>query len=227
MQVPPGTIVIWSDIACPWAHTAVYRLLEARRRLELDAEVVLEHLAYPLELFDERGTDMRLLEAEIPVLAGAEPGAGWQRWAGQDWEWPVTTLPALEAVRAAHLQGAAAAERLDRALRLAFFGQSRRISLRHVIIEVARECEGLDVDSLIEAIDDGTARRRVIDESRLAAASSVLGSPHLFLPDGTDVHNPGLRVSWIGSEESGYPVIEENDPSVFEDLLRRSAGEAA
>ncbi len=73
------------------------------------------------------------------------PRAGWQPWAAPDHAWPVTMLPPMEAVQAAKLQSLAAAEELDRGLRRAFWGESRCISLRHVILEVATECDSVDV----------------------------------------------------------------------------------
>jgi predicted DsbA family dithiol-disulfide isomerase len=222
MEVPERTVLIWSDIGCPWSHVAVHRLHEARRRLGLD-ELRLEHLSYPLELFDEQPTQKSILEAEIPVLGAIEPDAGWQLWRERDWEWPVTTLPALEAVRAARLQSTTAAESLDRALRRAFFGRSQCIALRHVILEVARNCGGVDANSLADTLDDGRARRRVIDEWHRAAIGDVKGSPHVFLPDGTDAHNPGIRMHWEGEQGTGFPVIDEDDPEVYDDLVKRAA----
>ncbi|MCA1690698.1 MAG: DsbA family protein, partial [Actinobacteria bacterium] len=35
-SIAAGTIVVYSDIGCPWAHLAVYRLHAARRRLGLE-----------------------------------------------------------------------------------------------------------------------------------------------------------------------------------------------
>lgn len=70
----------------------------------------------------------------------------------------MTSLLPNEAVHAAKAQGPVAAERLDMALRLAFWRDSRCISMRHEILDVADGCEGVDVDALREAIDDGRAR---------------------------------------------------------------------
>ena len=128
-------------------------------------------------------------------------------WQDDPSRWPVTTLPALEAVQAAKEQGLAASEELDRALRVAFFGRSRCISLRSVILEVAGECESVDVDRLREALDDGRARRAVMEQHAAASSdgSGVKGSPHLFLPDGTDVHNPGVDLRWEGRARQGLP----------------------
>src|ERR671932_783943 len=135
-DVAPATIAIYSDIGCPWAHLAVYRLHVTRKRLGLEDAVAFDHRAFPLEVFNER--------------------AGWQIWQAEPFTWPVTTLLALEAVQAAKEQGPQASERLDRALRVVLFGRSRCISLRHVVLEVAAET-GIDVPALREALDDGRA----------------------------------------------------------------------
>ena len=52
-------------------------------------------------------------------------------------------------------------------------------------------------------------------------------SPHLFLPDGSDITNPGLDVRWQGEWAKGFPVVERDDPSIYEDLLLRSVALAA
>ena len=222
MELPSGTIAVWSDIGCPWAHVAVHRLLAARERLGLDDAVRLEHLAFPLELFNDRATPKQRVDAEMAVLGSHEPDAGWNRWTARDSEWPVTMLPAMEAVRCAHLQGASAAERLDRALRLAFFRDSRCISLRHVILEVARTCDNVDADRLAADLDRGVARHRVIEEWQRAAIGDVEGSPHLFLPDGSSELNPGMKMHWEGEQFTGFPVVDNDDPSIYDDLLKRA-----
>ena len=63
MDVPRHTIVIWSEIHCPWSHLAVHRLHETRARLGLDDVVAFDHRAFPLEYFNERGTPKRILDA--------------------------------------------------------------------------------------------------------------------------------------------------------------------
>jgi hypothetical protein len=137
VRVAAGTVVIYSDIACPWTHVAMHRIHAARRRLGLEGRVALVHRAFPLELINRRPTPRRVLDAEIPVAGALAPDAGWQLWQAPDWEWPVTTLLALEAVRAAEVQSLRAAEELDLGLRRALFAQSRCISLLPVILDVA------------------------------------------------------------------------------------------
>ena len=219
---PPGTIVIWSDVACPWAHVAVARLHRVRAELHLTEDVRFDHRAFPLELLNERSTPKLILDAEVPVAGALEPDAGWQMWPRPDWEYPGTVLLALEAVQAANEQSLRAGEALDRALRVALFGQSRSISLRNVILEVAAECDEVDVAALTKCLDDGRCRRALMDQAEQAASQKVQGSPHLFLPDGTDLHNPGIELHWEGEKGLGFPVVDEDDPSVYRDILRRS-----
>src|SRR5438270_904531 len=72
-------------------------------------------------------------------------------------------------------------------------------------------------------LDDGLARHQVIDQWRTAVAGPVKGSPHLFLPDGSDEPNPGIAMHWEGEHGSGFPVVDRADASVYERLLERVA----
>ena len=154
MDVAPGTIAAWTDLSCPWSHVAVWRLWDARRRLKLGDRVRFDHRVFPLELFNSEPTPHPLIAAQAGVCASLAPRAGWRVWQAPLTEWPVTMLPPMEAVQAAKEQGLAASEQLDRGLRRAFWGESRCISLRHVILEVANECEAIDV----AATDRGAGR---------------------------------------------------------------------
>ena len=223
MDVAPGTVQIWSDIGCPWAHVAVWRLHDARRRLGLDQRVTIEHRMFPLELFNSEPTPRNELDPEVPVCSRLAPRAGWQPWAAPDWTYPVTMLPPMEAVQAAREQGPAAAEALDRGLRRAFWGESRCISLRHVILEVAAETGALDLGTLAAALDAGSARRAIFDDWEVAKGTEVQGSPHLFVADGTNAQNPGLEVDWQEQDGIWIPTIIRDDPTAYDDLVRRAA----
>ena len=224
MDVAPNTIAVWSDLGCPWSHAVVWRLHDARRRLGLEGRVRFDHHAFPLELFNNEPTPRRRTEAEWPVAAQLAPRAGWQAWSGPEHAWPVTMLPPMEAVHAAKLQSLASSEELDRGLRRAFWGESRCISLRHVILEVANECASLDVAALAEALDDGRARRSLLADWATARGGEVLGSAHLFAPDGTNAQNPGIRIGWVGDDGSGggAAVVEADDPAAIDDFVRRA-----
>jgi predicted DsbA family dithiol-disulfide isomerase len=128
----------------------------------------------------------------------------------------------LEAVQAAKAQGLDASERLDLALRQAFWRDSRCISLRHEVLAAA-ESGGVDVAALADALDSGTARQAVIDDWRSVKDEGVQGSPHVFLPDGSDVANPGIEQHWEGPKPGGKPVVDSDDVGVIDDLLRRAA----
>jgi predicted DsbA family dithiol-disulfide isomerase len=226
MDVAPGTIAVWSDLGCPWSHVVVWRLHDARRRLGLEGRVRLDHHAFPLELFNSEPTPRRERDAEWPVAASLAPRAGWQAWSAPDHTWPVTMLPPMEAVQAAKLQSLDASEALDRDLRRAFWGESRCISLRHVILEVAGACDGLDLATFTGALDDGRARRALFDDWTVARTDEVRGSAHLFAPDGTNAQNPGITIGWIGDDGGGggAAFIEADDPAAIDDLVRRAAG---
>ncbi|HEX2058878.1 MAG TPA: DsbA family protein [Actinomycetota bacterium] len=222
-DIPPGRIVVFADIGCPWAHVAVHRLHETRARLGLEERVVFDMHAFPLELFNGRPTPKKVLDAEIPVTGALAPDAGWQMWQRPDHEYPVTTLPALEAVHAAKEQGPRLAERLDRALRKGFFGESRNVSMRHEILEIASTVEGLDADALAAALDDGRARSALAEDRAVAENDAVKGSPHVFAPGGESAHNPGIEMHWEGEHGEGFPVVDKDDPTVYERLLAAAA----
>lgn len=223
MQVAANTIVVWSDLGCAWSHAVVWRLHDARRRLGLEGNVAFDHHAFPLELFNSEPTPRPRIEAEWPVAAQLAPRAGWQPWSAPPHAWPVTMLPPMEAIQAAKLQSLRAGEELDRGLRRAFWGESRCISLRHVILEVATECESVDVAALAGALDTGRARAALFDDWAVARGPEVRGSAHLFAPDGTNAQNPGITVGWRPDRTGAAAFIESDDPTVIDDLLRRAS----
>jgi predicted DsbA family dithiol-disulfide isomerase len=223
MNVAPNIIAVWSDLGCPWSHVVVWRLHDARRRLGLETRVHFDHHAFPLELFNNEPTPFRMRTAEWPVAAQLAPRAGWAAWSAPEQAWPVTMLPPMEAVQAAKLQSLAASEELDRGLRRAFWGESRCISMRHVILEVANECESLDVAALAGTLDDGRARRSLLDDWATARGDEVRGSAHLFAPDGTNAQNPGISIGWHENDGGGFATIQRDDPSAIESFVRLAA----
>ena len=113
-------------------------------------------------------------------------------WRAEDWAYPVTTVPALVAVRAARQQGPDAADALDTALRRAYFVDQRCISLLPVIEDVARECAAVDADALVRALRSGAGLAAVFADLDVARGGEVRGSPHLWTSDGTFAVNPGV-----------------------------------
>ncbi len=223
VEVDPGTVVVFSDMGCPWAHVAVWRLHEARRRLRLGDAVRFDHRVFPLELFNSQPTQ-RPGAAELGFCMRLAPHAGWQPWSAPESAWPVTMLPPMEAVQAAKEQSLGASEELDIGLRRAFWGESRCISLRHVILEVASQCGSVDLATLADAIDSGRARRRLIEQWEVAKTDAVSGSPHLFAADGFAAQNPGLELDWREEDGDWIPTLVRDDAAIYEQIVRRAAG---
>ncbi|GLZ75942.1 hypothetical protein Afil01_07490 [Actinorhabdospora filicis] len=220
---PPGVITVFSDIWCSFAHITVARLHSARKRLGLEGKVRFDHRAFPLELLNNASSPRTGTDSEVARMAILEPEAGWQLWQNKDYYYPSTSLPALEAVQAAKLQSLEAAELLDLALRRAFWAQSKNIANRKVILDAAESTEVVDVAELTAALDDGRARRTLSDQAALSATERINCSPHLFLPDGTDHANPGISSHWEGRYGVGYPVVDADDPTAVEELIKRAA----
>ena len=183
-------------------------------------DVPLDHRAFPLELLNERPTPKLVLDAEVPVVGTLAPSFGFRVWSAPAHEWPVTTLPATVTVQAAKAQSLALSTALDLALRRAFFADSRCVSMRHVVLDVAASVAGLDV----AALDLAAGERAVLDDLEVARTDEVQGSPHLFV-HGDGVHNPGIQLHWEGrAGEGGYPVVDVDDPSVYDSLVSAAAG---
>lgn len=222
ISVRPGTIVVFSDLWCSFAHLAVYRLHAARHRLGLNDDVRFDHHAFPLELFNRAPSPRPGTDSEVGGIAHLEPDAGWRLWLEPDWSFPTSTLPALEALQAAKEQSLEASETLDLSLRRAFWAENRCINNRHVILDIATKAGTVDVDALAEALDTGSARQLVTDDFRLAQSAAVACSPHLYLADGTNYANPGIEVTWVGEYGAGFPKVLSDDPRVYDTILQRA-----
>lgn len=224
VAVESGTIVVYSDLWCSFAHLAVHRLHRTRARLGLEGVVAFDHHAFPLELLNGHSSPRPGTDSEVSAIGRLDPEAGWKLWQAADWTYPTTTLAALEAVQAAKEQGLVASEAMDLALRKAFWVDSRCISLRSVLLEVAAETAVVDVDLLAEALDDGRARKAVMADFAVSQTDAIQCSPHLFLADGTNAANPGVEVHYTGDYGVGFPIATADDPSIYEALLLRAAG---
>lgn len=220
ISVRPGTVTVFTDVVCAWATVALHRFYQARRRAGLDGQVHVDHQLFLLEDVNRFAIPKRYLDAELPVVAALAPELQWQPWQGDASTWPITSLLPNEAVHAAKRQSASAAEQLDMALRRAFFRDSKPISLLHEILAVADQCDAVDSAALRRDLDNGTARGAMMATYR-SHVDDVQGSPHFFFADGSDVHNPGITAGTLG--ETGFPTVEHDDPSVYDELVRRAA----
>lgn len=136
------------------------RLYAAREQAQAQDRLRVDHRLFLLEDINRFPIPKRYLDAEIPVAGPLAPELGFKPWQQDPSAWPVTVAPANEAVHAAKAQSYAAAEQLDMALRLAFFRDSRCISLHHEILDIASGCDRVDTDALVEALDTGARAGR-------------------------------------------------------------------
>lgn len=218
-EVPQNTVVVYTDVMCGWSTLALHRLYRARHEAGLDERLAVELRLFLLEDVNTMPLTSDVIEPEKPVIGPLEPDLNITPWQAPPSAYPVTALPANEAVHAARLQSARAAEQLDMALRLAFWRDSRCISMRHEILDVADGCPQVDTDELRAALDDGRARGPMMRDY-LEHRDAVDGSPHLFLHDGSDRHNPGIEFHQQGETGAGFPVLDSDDPSAYDAVVR-------
>ncbi|MFD7629570.1 DsbA family protein [Streptomyces sp. NPDC059851] len=215
------TVTVWSDIGCPWASLALHTLHAATERRELPLQI--DHRAFPLELFNSEPTPKFIVDPEIMAIGSHRPELGWRLWNGRPETYPVTTLPAMEAVQAAKdpaVGGLRGSDELDRALRKAFYVDSKCISIHSVILDLAEECEHVDADALAAALARGSGRAEVYEQWRTAQGPGIQGSPHLFAADGYASHNPGATFTWTRSPyEGGFPRLDAYSTDWADELL--------
>ena len=223
-----GALVLYSDVACPWATVMVLRLRAARAGLGLSADQLpVVHLAHPLELLYGGPLQRVIVDAEIPACAASAPGIDWSLWQGRLDEYPVSSLPACEAVQAARRQSEAVAEELDLALRTALFADSRCITLRREILRAAETCPALDGDRLRADLDRGVARAAMMRQAATARPEADYCTGYLVLPDATGHCNPGVVVDWQGPPlPRGTPTVRADDPTVIDGLVAQAAATA-
>jgi predicted DsbA family dithiol-disulfide isomerase len=224
-DVAPGHITVFGDVLCGWATVALHHLHRARREAGLEEVVTIDNQLFLLEDVNQMAINTRIVEGEKPVVGQLVEELVFKPWQRDPSEFPVTSLLANEAVQAAKEQSPRAAEELDMALRIAFWSDSRCISMRHEILDVAGQCAAVDVRRLGEALDDGRALGPMMQTYR-RHRDDVQGSPHLFFADGHDVHNPGVEMHQVGEPGAGFLVVDGHRVEVYDELVRRAAATA-
>lgn len=175
-------IELYADLHCPYAYITAYRLRKLRD--DYEGQVTIVHRSLPLEYVNRRPTPKTILDEETPILMLEEPDIPYRPWKRDLTHWPVTMWPAFEAVKCAEKQAAEYANDLDWAIRKAFFADSRCISMRHVLLDLAQDV-GLDMDRFTEDFDSGSTKHQVLHEAQTGWEElEVEGSPTFVLPSG-------------------------------------------
>lgn len=199
----PGVVTVWSDIACPWATLALHTL--RKRAHGTNVVLHIDHRVFPLELVNSAATPQPIHDDEVARIYEVLPTLGWNQWAQPSWQYPVTMLPAIQAVQAAKFMGLRASDALDSALRHAFFVDQRCISLRPVIDDIATHVPGIDAPRLSALLDAGAGLTSISADRRELANGQVQGSPHIWTADGSYAANPGVDdVSDFRTYDAGW-----------------------
>ena len=220
-------LTVWSDIGCPWASLALHTLHAAAEHNH--QPLVIDHRAFPLELFNRRATPKPIIEAEIVAIAGLCPQLNWRQWSAPDGTYPVTMLPAMAAVQAAkdeQIGGWAASDELDTRLRHAFYSEGRCISMHSEILDIAAACTSVDEKALATALEQGRGVADVYAQWRIAKKAPVTGSPHLF-SNTVGLHNPGVEYRWTAPpDDGGVPRFTSYTTKWADAVLATTSGDA-
>lgn len=213
-------VEFFADLHCPHAYLTRYRL----KQLEDDYRdrVRFRSMCLSIELYTQRPTPKRILDNETPLIATLEQGLPYVPWPeGKTSAWPVTILPAFEAVKAAEAIDPATAWELDWRIREAFFAEHACISTRWVLADLAEDV-GLERERFLDAWDSGRHRSTVIEESKEGwHEEGFTHSPSVRLPDGTGHVNPGGH--WTEMDPERNQRVTRFDPG-REDALEHLAG---
>ena len=183
LPAEPVSLVLYEDPLSPWCLVAERRVRAALEELQAAFEPLrLEPFplrAEPRALTpNERRSLVRAAKkaAREPEAAGTTPDL----WLLRDP--PHTTLPALAAVIAARLQGAAREAALRDALRDAALVRGLDATRRDVLLELAAAA-GLDVDRFDTALSAPATERRVFEALDEAHAKGIDAAPALVVGD--------------------------------------------
>jgi len=207
----------FSDVLCIWAYAAEARVEELARKLGDRVAISRRYLSVFGDTATRIGVGWRerggweAFNAHVRSVA-----ANFDHVAVHPRLWldarPASSLGVHLLLKAAALALPEAAERLDWALRLAFFRDGRDIADAAVQREVAA-AEGLAWAPLRRAIDDGSAFAALSGDLEACEKMRIEGSPTFVLNEG--------RQKLYGNV--GYRVIEAN----VQELLRAPSRDQA
>lgn len=197
-------IEVFADVACPFTHMGLRRLVDRRR--ELASTVVLRVRAWPLELVNGEPLAADLVAEEVREL---REQVAPDLFAGFDaTRFPATSLPAMDLAAAAYRRSAPLGERVSLALRHALFEEGRDIAATDVLAGIAG-AHGL-------GDPDAVDRSAVLADWREGHRRGVLGSPHFFVDD-ESFFCPALEITRVDDR-----LRITRDTAGFEAFLARA-----
>ena len=201
------TIEVFADVACPFTHVGLRRLVDHREQAGQGPRIVVR--SWPLELVN--GTPLAAdlvaheaadLRAQVApdLFAGLDPAA-----------FPTTSLPAMALTVVAYRTSIEVGEAVALALRWAVFEEGRDTGDPAVLAAIAA-AHGLG------GADDA-AREQVLADWDEGKARGVVGSPHFLVGD-EGFFCPGLDIHREGEHFAISPDVEG-----FAAFVRRAFGE--
>jgi predicted DsbA family dithiol-disulfide isomerase len=176
------TLVLYEDPLSPWCFVAEQRIRAALEEVGFAYELTIE--PFPLRVEPRAPTEAeRRALARTARRAAKEPEAAHTTpdlWLSKDA--PHTTVPALTALAAARLQGAAREDTLRAAMRDAALVRGINVTRRDVLYELAH-ASGLDVGRFVLALDAPSTERRVRGAFEDALDKGIEHAPALVIGD--------------------------------------------
>lgn len=222
MNLP--VVEIYSDIHCPWAYLANYRLRQVWSQYK--GRLSLKWRSLSLEYVNHQSTPKNILDLETELMqTTVEPALPIKHWPHPDWQWPVTFWPAFEALACAQAQGEDQAFAMSWALRHAFFEGGGNLSMRYQLFKVAQEVAQevpLDLSQFEDDWDSGRYKSSVLtDSERGWHTLKVKNSPTFVLPNGRQFSNPGVgefKLDLAG-KTSHYTPVNTDPLKVYQAML--------
>jgi predicted DsbA family dithiol-disulfide isomerase len=164
-----STVEVFADVACPFTHVGLRRVVARRAELGRD-DVVLRVRAWPLELVNGMPLDAAYIAEEVDeIRASVAPDL----FVGfREETFPGSSLAAMDLAHAAYRIGDAAGERVSLALRTALFEDGADVS-DPAVLEAIADAHGVAVDPAVD-------RAGVLADWETGSARGVRGSPEFF-----------------------------------------------
>ena len=196
MTAEQTVIEVFADVACPFTHVGLRRLVEARERRGVPATIRVR--AWPLEWINGAPLAAALVGREIDALRSSVAP---DLFAGFD---PATfvssSMPAFGLAAAAYAVDDTVGEAVSLAVRDELFERGRDVSDRDVVGEIGARYGVVPLDGL------ATTAAVKCDWER-GRARGVAGSPH-FVIGRRDWFCPSLRIRHDGANFSIEPAEE-------------------
>lgn len=190
----PVRFTVWSDFLCPWCYVAAARL-EAVRREAGDA-LRIEWKSFLLRAVPEERPMHRFRAYTESWLrpARAEPATRFAIWSGDNPP-PTHSMPSAIAGKVAASFGEDAFDRFHLALMHAYFAESRDISDRAEILDVAAGC-GLDAETFAARLDGRSAElaAAVLADHKDALGRGIAAVPTVVV-DGEHILSGALQTA--------------------------------